>query len=272
MNLEFFKKPKAYTPNPEKFWDDEYISKQMLKAHLDPEFEGASRNHAFIQKSIEWIYSQIGKKETALLDLGCGPGLYSLVLAKKGWSVTGVDLSHNSIQYAKEQAENEEVNVVYHVQNYLEIDFENQFDAVILIYCDYAVLSPEERKILVGKIYKALKPGGKFILDVFTPAFYEEKKDNTSWEMVSKDGFWRSEPYAVLIGQFFYENQVVLDQVIVMTETEEKVYYLWNTFFTKESLMKEISPSLFPAMNFYGDVTGTPLSDSGKTLCLVATK
>lgn len=272
MNLELFKKPKAYTPNPEKFWNDEYISKQLLRAHLDPEFEGASRNHAFIQKSIEWIYSQVGKKEASLLDLGCGPGLYSLALAQKGWSVTGIDLSHNSIQYAKEQAKESGVEVNYRIQNYLEIDFENQFDAVILIYCDYAVLSLEERRILVSKIYKALKPGGKFILDVFTPAFYEEKKDNTSWETVEKEGFWRPEPYAVLTGQFFYENQIVLDQVIVMTETEEKVYYLWNTFFTKESLREEIGPSLFSSMNFYGDVTGNSWDESSKTLCLIATK
>lgn len=272
MNVELFKKPKTYTPNSEKFWDDEYISKQMLKAHLDPEFEGASRNHAFIKKSVEWIYSQVGKPQAALLDLGCGPGLYSLALAKKGWDITGIDLSQNSIQYAKEEAKKSGTEVIYHVQNYLAIDFDNEFDAVILIYCDYAVLSPEERKILLNQIYKALKPGGIFIFDVFTSAFYGEKKDRTSWKVEGKNGFWRPEPYAVCTGQFFYENNVVLDQVIVMTETEEKVYYLWNTFFTKESLMKEINPSLFSVMNFYGDSAGNPWNDSNKTLCLVATK
>lgn len=272
MNLELFRKPKAYAPNPEKFWNDEYISKQMLKAHLDPEFEGASRNHRFIQKSVEWIYSQADKEEAALLDLGCGPGLYSLALAKKGWNVTGIDLSQNSVDYAKEQAKKAGVEITYQIQNYLEIDFESQFDIVILIYCDYGVLSPEERKILIDKIYRALKPGGKIILDVFTSSFYGDMKEQSSWEVVREDGFWSSEPYAAFTGQFFYEDQVVLDQVIVMTEAEEKVYYLWNTYFSKETLAKEINPSLFTHVNFYGDAAGQPWDPSSKTMCLVAAK
>ena len=37
------------------FWNDEYISEQMLKAHLDPEFDGASRKLDFIEKSVAWI-------------------------------------------------------------------------------------------------------------------------------------------------------------------------------------------------------------------------
>ena len=47
--IEALKKPAVYTPSGTAFWDDDYISGQMLKAHLDPDFEGASRKLLFIE-------------------------------------------------------------------------------------------------------------------------------------------------------------------------------------------------------------------------------
>ena len=81
-----------YTPSSKKFWDDEHISKFMLEAHINPDIESASRNHRFIEKSVEWITSLIpdmkGKK---ILDLGCGPGIYAEKFYEKGFEVTGID-------------------------------------------------------------------------------------------------------------------------------------------------------------------------------------
>ncbi len=62
MNSNFItclRKPPIYPKSKVEFWNDEYISEQMLKAHLDPEFDGASRKFYFIEKSVEWITEQI---------------------------------------------------------------------------------------------------------------------------------------------------------------------------------------------------------------------
>lgn len=73
MNSSFItslRKPPIYTKSMVEFWNDEYISEQMLKAHLDPEFDGASRKLDVIEKSValnnrnnpilfvEYIFSQ----------------------------------------------------------------------------------------------------------------------------------------------------------------------------------------------------------------------
>lgn len=60
--VSMLKKPQLYTKTTILFWDDEHISKQMLKAHLDPCFEGASRKHTFIPASNE--------PKSSTLDLG----------------------------------------------------------------------------------------------------------------------------------------------------------------------------------------------------------
>lgn len=56
-----------------------YIAKNMLAAHLDLNNDAASRNLKTIKKTIRWIETKIPKKGR-VLDLGCGPGLYSSLL------------------------------------------------------------------------------------------------------------------------------------------------------------------------------------------------
>ena len=54
----------------------------------------------------------------------------------------------------------------------MELDYENKFDLITLIYCDFGVLSDENRKRLIQKIHKALRRKGRLIFVVFTPKFY----------------------------------------------------------------------------------------------------
>jgi 2-polyprenyl-3-methyl-5-hydroxy-6-metoxy-1,4-benzoquinol methylase len=86
----------------EPFWDDEHISKGMLEAHLNPDWDVASRKHSLIDRSVQWLSSIIpaGGK---ILDIGCGPGLYTKRLSDIGYDVTGMDYSKRSIAYAKSQ-------------------------------------------------------------------------------------------------------------------------------------------------------------------------
>lgn len=76
--------PSRFEQADNAFWQDPYIAKQLLKAHLNSDNEGASRSFSFIDKSIDFI-QQIAPQNSyqKVLDLGCGPGLYCERLAKK---------------------------------------------------------------------------------------------------------------------------------------------------------------------------------------------
>ena len=85
-------KPSLYAPSSAPFWDDEHISEYMLKAHLDPEIDAASRRHDFIEQSAKWIaqYCKV-RPGMKLLDLGCGPGLSAKrASGSQGWTIPGV--------------------------------------------------------------------------------------------------------------------------------------------------------------------------------------
>jgi SAM-dependent methyltransferase len=266
-------KPPLYSQSTNKFWDDEHISKGMLEAHLNPNWDAATRKPEFLDKSVSWI-SKIAPppQYNSLLDLGCGPGLYAERFNAAGYAVTGVDFSKRSIAYAKEQASLNKSNIDYHYQNYLTIDYLEQFDVITLIYCDYAALSITDRLILLKKVYQALRPNGKFIFDVFTPLM--RKDESRSWYYCEENGFFSEKPHICLESVYQYDDadSTELRQFIVITEDNVDCYNIWDHFFTKEVLQSEIQTVGFSKFEFYGDVAGTGFLDTGETICGVFTK
>lgn len=272
--LKCLPKPTIYAPSTRNFWDDEHISKNVLKAHLNPELESASRNIKFIDQSVNWI-AKIAPPSSypVLLDLGCGPGLYAERFHHLGYSVMGIDFSKRSIEYAKKQSRMNDNRIAYFYQNYLTIDYSDTFDIITLIYCDYGTFSKEDRRTLLSKIYKALKPNGKLILDVFTATYYQDKTEYHNWEYCDNGGFWSENPYLCLNSFYRYdENNSVVDQTIILNESSLDCYNIWYDYFTKDGLLRETQNAGFHQCIMYNDIAGKKYSVDGNTLCVVLTK
>lgn len=262
-----------YEESDSAFWDDEHISKHMLRAHLNPDCDNASRKQGAIVNSVNWIESVCGAcTGKKLLDLGCGPGIYAELLAEKGFQVTGIDFSKRSIDYAIQSAANKKLDIKYHYQNYLAIDYKETFDVAILIYCDFGVLSPDDRKVLLGKIHQALKPEGILILDAFSEFHLNSFKELQSVQC-EQEGFWSKEPYVVIQqNKYYQETANTLEQYLVITEEDSKQYNIWNQLYTKETLMKEVGQVGFEKAVFFDDVQGSKYSGLGDTICGVFSK
>ena len=113
-------------------WTDEHTSQQMLSFHLNEAIDVSSRNMEFIDNSVQWITSELKiNKGFKIVDFGCGPGLYAARLAKQGASVIGIDFSGRSIEYAKDVAAREKLNIRYVHQNYLKFEAEDRFDLIL---------------------------------------------------------------------------------------------------------------------------------------------
>ncbi len=272
--IEYSKRPKLYEKSSAEFWDDEHISREMLKCHLNPSIEAASRSHHFIDKSVEWIQKEAPRTMYhTVLDLGCGPGLYAERLCHKGYSVTGIDLSKRSIAYAKERASRQGDVIQYIYKNYLDIDYQNVFDLILLVYCDFGVLSHQDRKILLDKVYASLAEKGKFIFDVFTPRHYEGKNENSHWYMNYGSGFWKPKTYMCLESHLIYENYIRLNQYIIIDEEEHiDVFRIWDHYYTIETIRTELENSGFRQVKIYGDISGSSFSEESETMCIVAEK
>ncbi len=272
--FDFLKeKPALYAPSTSKFWDDEHISKGMLEAHLNPDIDPASRKHEFIDRSVEWI-SKIAYpgENPRLLDLGCGPGIYAERFHKKGYQVTGVDFSKRSIHYAKDSAARQGLKIEYLYQDYLTIAYEQEYDVATLIYCDFGVLSGEDRKKLLKLVCRSLKPGGTFVFDVFQPNQYKGVEETRGFSY-SESGFWREGPHVALEALYRYEeSNTFLRQYVILTEEETQCYNIWEHTFTKEELQRDLTEVGFDWIEFYGDVAGEEYTEDGIIICAVAHK
>ena len=266
-------RPELYAPSTNVFWDDSYISGILLDVHLDPNHDSATRKSDFVDKSVEWITGIAPPSQyPLLLDLGCGPGIYTERFNNAGYSVTGIDFSKRSIRYAEVQAALSKTSIEYHCQNYLTIDYREQFDIITLIYCDYAALSATDRSALRRKVHQALKPKGKFIFDVFTHKM--RKAEGQSWYYSENGGLYSEAPHICLesVHQYDDDDKTELRRSVVVTDESICYYNNWDHFFNEAELVSEVLPTGFSAYEIYGDIAGKAYSGSSETICGVFTK
>jgi 2-polyprenyl-3-methyl-5-hydroxy-6-metoxy-1,4-benzoquinol methylase len=181
---------------------------------------------------------QVPGQNLNILDLGCGPGLYCEKLAKKDHCVTGVDISSTSIDYAVDSARKKSMDITYINSDYLDLELASgEYDLVIMIYTDFGVLLPDERAILLEKVFSALKPGGLFIFDVINDSELESKVLSATWEAVP-NGFWSPKPYLLLSNAFHYrEEKVILYQHNVLHENGQmETYRFWTHHFSERDV------------------------------------
>lgn len=272
--IELQKQPEPFTPGEPLFWNDPHISKQMLEVHLNPDIDAASRRPETIDRSVKWLIETLGLKTGAsLLDLGCGPGLYASRFAQAGFHVTGVDYSHRSVEYASKYAKENNLEITYRYQNYLELADENRYDAAFLIYGDFCPLNPKQRATLLKNVQRALKPNGKFVLDVTTRECRRKHGNKNHW-YAAESGFWRPGPHLVLEEGFDYPEQSIwLDQyTVIEADGKLSVYRNWFQDYTPATITEELLQSSFFVESLWGDLTGTPYTPDSEWIGLITHK
>lgn len=153
--------------------------------------QGTSGEVDFFEKELN------SDRSARILDIGCGTGRHSLELARRGYNITGIDLSESMISKAKEYAEKENLNVEYFVMDARDFNFNREFDLTIMI-CEgaFPLMETDEMNYSILKnAYLSLKPGGKFIFSTLNglfPLFHSVKdfvNKGASGEKTSNNNF-----------------------------------------------------------------------------------
>jgi SAM-dependent methyltransferase len=119
-----------------------------------------SEAELFIDQLIHFLQPT---KEARFLDLGCGKGRHSIYLNKKGFDVTGIDLSQQSIEAASQQ-ENEQLH--FYVHDMRKLFRTNYFDVAVNLFTSFGYFENQRDDMAtINAVYKALKPNGTMVLD-----------------------------------------------------------------------------------------------------------
>ena len=240
-------------------WDDPGFSERMLKYHLAQEHDLASRRFEIIDRHVDWIHNRIEGEPSKILDLACGPGLYSNRLTKLGHSCRGIDFGPASIEYAREQATREEVEVDYVLEDVRTANYGEGNDLALFIYGEFNVFKPDDIKLVLRKAYDSLREGGLFIAE---PNRYETvKREGTSpasWYS-SQGGLFSPRPHLCLTENFWdQERHVATTRYFIMdAETSDVTLYASSMVgYTREDLEQMLGEVGFRDIVFYESLSG----------------
>jgi 2-polyprenyl-3-methyl-5-hydroxy-6-metoxy-1,4-benzoquinol methylase len=202
-------------------WNDPDFSQRMLQEHLSQEHDAASRRLRTIDDQVEWIHTQIlSGKRGRVLDLGCGPGLYTSRLAKLGHTCTGIDFSPASIHYAREHAETEKLTCHYIQKDIREADYGEGYDLIMLIFGEFNVFRPPDARKILEKAAAALNSNACLLLEAFNfPAVKEMVAQSKSWSS-AQSGLFSEKPHICLIENFWNEEEKVATERYYIIDAE----------------------------------------------------
>jgi len=142
-----------------KKWYEELFTNYASKYENEVFTQGTLEEVDFIEKEINY------DKNCKILDIGCGTGRHDVELAKRGYNVTGIDLSESMIAKAREKAQRAGINLNLQQADARKLQFENQFNLVIML-CEgaFPLMETDEMNFqILENAAKALKKNGKLI-------------------------------------------------------------------------------------------------------------
>ncbi len=145
----------------ENFWNERYKSPEYIY--------GETPNKYFQEKLLKL-------KPGRILLPAEGEGRNAVFAARMGWEVFAFDYSHQAMKKAQQLADKQNVKIHYQVADFAHVSYEEEsFDAIAVIFAHFA---PEEKMEFLQKMTSLLKPGGIFIMEVFSKIQLKYQKIN----------------------------------------------------------------------------------------------
>ncbi len=197
-----------------------------------------------------------------ILDLACGFGRHTNRLAALGHTLTGVDRSPGFLDLARQDAAARNVHVRYQLGDMRELEFEAEFDYVLLLFTAFGYFEDGENYQVLVNVHKALRPGGVFVFDtpnrdalakLLPPFLVMEKEGNLMIDRHSFDS---------LQGRLYNKRIVIRDGIRKDKPNFVRIY--------SPSELATLLPRVgFSSYKFYGGFDGRPHAyDSGRMVVI----
>jgi SAM-dependent methyltransferase len=203
---------------------------------------------------------------TSICDLCCGPGRHSLELGRLGFSVTGVDRTSLYLEDAKKKADEQGLNIRFVQEDMRRFCETNAFDAVINVFTSFGFFeeAADDKRVLEN-VYKSLKDGGKFLIDIMgkevLARIFQEKR-------------WREEDGIIILEEAkVSEDWSSVDcRWIIIRDDRRDEYRFSLRLYSAAELGELLKNCGFGRVEVFGDLSGSAYDKSAKRLVVVAHK
>jgi 2-polyprenyl-3-methyl-5-hydroxy-6-metoxy-1,4-benzoquinol methylase len=167
-----------------KQWYEQLFENYARKYDKEPFVQGTAGECDFIEQEIN------EDRSFKILDIGCGTGRHSIELTKRGYNVTGVDLSGDQIKRAEKKAIEAGVTIDFQIKDARDLPFENEFGLAIML-CEggFPLMETDEMNFEILKnATKVLKSKGKLIFTTLNGLFPLFHSVREFYESQQKEG------------------------------------------------------------------------------------
>jgi 2-polyprenyl-3-methyl-5-hydroxy-6-metoxy-1,4-benzoquinol methylase len=150
-----------------KQWYESLFENYAQKYDRENFTQGTVGECDFIEKEIQF------DKSLRILDVGCGTGRHAIELTRRGYQVTGVDLSEAQLKRAKEKAKADNLVIDFQRHDARNLPFGGEFEVAIML-CEggFSLMETDEMNFdILKSVTKALKPNGKLIFTTLNGLF-----------------------------------------------------------------------------------------------------
>ncbi|MDD5657418.1 MAG: class I SAM-dependent methyltransferase [Elusimicrobia bacterium] len=246
------------------------VAKDWWRTHFHPRFyTPADRERlARAPKEAAFVARALGLKcGAAVLDLCCGPGRHAVLLAREGLRVTGLDYSRPYLREAESRARRMKAAVRFVRGDMRALPFRGEFDAVVNLFTSFGYFRRQGENLKVlAQARKALKPGGKFLIDVRNREALPPDFAQRSWEPFGR-GFELVENYLLRSGR-----SVVLRRIRIRPGGRKSESSAMMHLYDKKTLSGMLGRAGLKPMRFWGDFSGSPWRKSSRRLIVLARK
>ncbi len=156
-------------------WWEEMFGEDYLRAM-------AKISDEQIATEVDFIEDSLGvAKGGTMLDLACGTGRHAIEFARRGYQAVGFDLSLTMLARAADEAQDRDQKLNFVQGDMREMPFENAFDGVYCWNTSFGFFDEEKNASVIGKVHRALRAGGQFVLDVVNRDFIASHAPSLVW-------------------------------------------------------------------------------------------
>jgi cyclopropane fatty-acyl-phospholipid synthase-like methyltransferase len=228
MNSEWFK---------DWFNTSEYLNVYRHRNESDAE------NH--IKLILENVKINPGVK---ILDMACGAGRHSIILARKNFNVTAVDLSGNLLSVAKKTAEDENLSINFIQSDIRDFNTDLRFNLVLNLFTSFGYFeSDEENFSVLQKAYDFLEKDGFFVLDYFNSEYLKNNLIPFSKDEIDN---------GKILQHRKIEHSRCIKKIILLKNDREDEYEESVRMYSKDELTTQLNKIGFDIYKTFGDFFG----------------